>query len=115
MSNPGFHILIYDWLQPLLQRLREKGLPVSPDTHLQVLKVFQLCGERITDGESLFHYLSPVLAKNGEQVRLLQQVLQEFLDEQFPHVEPKPRQSPGIIAHPDPVPKWKNGNGLLPL
>jgi hypothetical protein len=100
VSNPGFHILIYDWLQPLLQRLREKGLPVSPDTHLQVLKVFQYCGERITDGESLFHYLSPVLAKNGEQVKILREEIREFLEEQFPPVQPRPLKLPD----PDPGP-----------
>lgn len=100
MNNPGFHILIYDWLQPLLQRLRDKGLPVSPDTHLQVLKVFQFCGEKITDGESLFHYLSPVLAKNGEQVKILQAEIKDFLEEQFPHIEPPPPRL-------KPKPQWK--------
>ena len=107
MANQGFHILIYEWLQPLLQRLREKGLPVSPDTHLQVLKVFQYCGEKITDGESLFHYLSPVLAKNGEQVKILEEEIKCFLEEQFPHIESKPLPPPVILPQPDPDPKWR--------
>ena len=84
MTGTPFHILIYDWLQPLLQRLRDKGLPISPDTHLQVLKMLEYCGPKIHDGESLFHYLSPILAKSAEQVKLLEAEVKNFLDEQFP-------------------------------
>lgn len=86
MESPVLHTIYYDWLQAFLSFLREKHFPVSPDTHIRLIRVLETNADRIT-GENILDYISPVVVKNAEQAQLLRQAYAEFLEKQFPLIQ----------------------------
>jgi hypothetical protein len=71
MEVSTLNIALYRWLHPFLEYIKTKGFTVSPDTHIQLLKILTGLSDKISDSDTLFDYIAPVLAKSGEQYKQL--------------------------------------------
>jgi hypothetical protein len=69
--------ILYDHLGPLLAELNRKGVSVTPSKHIELLRVLDKFRDRIT-AENLLDYIGPVLIKNEEQRKILEEVYRKF-------------------------------------
>ncbi|MEO6723420.1 MAG: PKD domain-containing protein [Ferruginibacter sp.] len=92
MNNPTPDKVFYVWLQSFVSSLKDKGLPISPDTHLLLIKVFETCSEKIT-GENIIDYMAPVIVKNTGQLKILREEYAAFLTKQFPPLTKEERSA----------------------
>lgn len=105
MEKKELYRTFYEWLQPFLHQLREENkISISPDTHIQVMRVLDACGEKITH-ENIIDYLAPVIVKNSEQRKILEDSYAKFYGQRFP--------SNGSVEPPPPLPPPPSINKLV--
>jgi hypothetical protein len=79
LTNNERYQLLYEWLQPFLHALKEEGrIPISPDTHLQVIRVLQAYGSQVTR-HNVLDYIAPVIAKHSEHRKILEERYDKFI------------------------------------
>jgi hypothetical protein len=83
LEDNSLHNLLYLWLQPLLKDLRQKGFAITPDTHVQVIRVLEYNSHRINDPYILLDYIAPLVAKNTEQLNTLKEAYPSYIRDQF--------------------------------
>ena len=98
MGTDQFHTVLYHWLKPFLEILKGKDLPVSPDTHIQLVRMLEAFKDKIT-AENLPDFLAAVVVKNAEQMKILKQAYDDF-PPQAPVVPPPPPPLPPLPARP---------------
>lgn len=100
---------LYTWLLPFLEQLQDKGLPVTTETHLHVVKILDAVGEQITDAATLLDYLLPVLAHSKEQATIVSAEFLRFMELEQPVARPVNRLPPVSPPIP-PRPSWLRRN-----
>ncbi|CAN5633962.1 hypothetical protein BH10BAC3_BH10BAC3_12710 [soil metagenome] len=102
MQVSSINIVFYRWLEPFLESIKEKGFTVTPDTHIQLLKVLNGMSDKIDSPAVLFDYISPLLAKSNEERLLLKQEFDAYFYQPFLKIKETPtRRYPYIFLGVD--------------
>lgn len=94
MQLTPIDIVFYQLLTQFLEALRAKGVNITPDTHIQLMKVLNGVSNKVKSPEILFDYICPLLAKSKEEQVLIKQEFDIYFNRS---VDPEPVASYGMV------------------